>query len=422
MLKEDEKVMNYEESVKYLYKIAGFGTKSSLDDIKYFLKQLGNPQEDLKLVHVAGTNGKGSVCAFLEAILKEHGMTTASFTSPHLVKINERIKLAGKDVDDEIFASAATKVRTVIERAIEAGKTSPSFFETLFLMAMVIFHEVKPDICLIETGMGGRYDATNVILPEASVITSISKDHMEFLGQTLEEIARHKAGIIKEKIPVVTMEQEEPVKKIIYEEAREKRSRIYDISEDNLKFKEKAAKYIDFLNVNAYDKKRDVRTNIAGEFQKSNLAVALQTSQLICDDLQPDKVRKALKMIQIPGRMEEIAPGIIVDVSHNIQGMQGFVKTVQANFHGNKRILFAASHKNEEEYMKNILKGIEDIEAFYTVTINNRKIQEEEFQDAFRKMIDRDKETTVCFVVGSFYLAGMAKEFVNNQEEENVRL
>lgn len=165
-----------------------------------------------------------------------------------------------------------------------------------------------------------------------------------------------------------------------------------------------------------------VRTNIAGEFQKSNLAAALQTAELICGRLDEDKIYEALSQIRISGRMEEIAPGIIVDVSHNIQGMQGFVQTVEANYHGmKKRILFAASHQNEEEYMKNILKTIPEIEAFYTVGIHKRRINEAEFQDAFRKMIDRNQETTVCFVVGSFYLAGMAKEFIN-QEEENVRL
>ena len=160
------------------------------------------------------------------------------------------------------------------------------------------------------------------------MITSISEDHMEFLGQTLEEIATHKAGIIKPGIPVVTIEQEPKVKEILSEEARQKKSRIYDISEDNLNFKEKAGKYIDFLNANAYDKERDVRTNIAGEFQKSNLAAALQTAELICGRLDEDKIYEALSQIRISGRMEEIAPGIIVDVSHNIQGMQGFVQTV----------------------------------------------------------------------------------------------
>ena len=418
----EEMTMTYEESVKYLYKIAGFATKSSLEDIKYFLERLGNPQKELHMIHVAGTNGKGSVCAFLEALLNQHGKKTASFTSPHVVKINERIKLCAKEISDERFASAAVKVRHAIETGITEGKNSPSFFEAVFLMAMVIFQEEQPDICMIETGMGGRYDATNVICPKVSVITSISEDHMEFLGQTLEEIATHKAGIIKPGIPVVTIEQEPKVKEILSEEARQKKSRIYDISEDNLNFKEKAGKYIDFLNVNAYDKERDVRTNIAGEFQKSNLAAALQTAELICGRLDEDKIYEALSQIRISGRMEEIAPGIIVDVSHNIQGMQGFVQTVEANYHGmKKRILFAASHQNEEEYMKNILKTIPEIEAFYTVGIHKRRINEAEFQDAFRKMIDRNQETTVCFVVGSFYLAGMAKEFIN-QEEENVRL
>ena len=413
--------MTYEKSVKYLYKIAGFAKKSSLDDIKYFLEQLGNPQNDLKFVHVAGTNGKGSVCAFLEAILKEHGKTTASFTSPHLVRVNERIKVNGEEVSDQEFANACTKVRNCIEEAQKKEMDTPSFFECLFLMALLIFQKNKPDVCMIETGMGGRYDATNVITPLVSVITSISMDHMEFLGTTIEEIASHKAGIIKEGIPVVTMRQEESVSRIIKEETKMKMSPIYDVSEDNLKFKENASKYIDFLNVSAYDKRRDVRTNIAGDFQVANLLVALKSTAIICQQIDTDKIFNALTKIKIPGRMEEIAPGIIVDVSHNIQGMEGFVQTVEANFHGKKRILFAASHKNEEEYMKDILKEIKGIEAFYTVAINNRRIKEEEFQNAFHKMIEERENDTVCFVVGSFYLAGMAKDLIN-QEENDVKL
>ena len=412
--------MTYDESVKYLYHIAGFAKKSSLDDIKYFLKQLGNPEKHLKFVHVAGTNGKGSVCAFLEAILKEYGKTTASFTSPHLVKINERIKLDGESISDEVFTEACDKVRECIEEAQKNGMNPPSFFETLFLMALIIMQKKQPDICVIETGMGGRYDATNVIMPMVSVITSISMDHMEFLGHTIEEIASHKAGIIKPEIPVVTMEQESSVADILKQEAEQKMSPIYDISEDNLKFKEKAVKYIDFLNANAYDKERDVRTNIAGTFQQANLAMAIETAQIICQHLDADKIYNALTKIKIAGRMEEISPRIIVDVSHNIQGMEGFVKTVKAAFSGKKRILFAASHKNEEEYMKKILKQIPDIEEFYTVEIKNRRINEEAFQNVFQKMIDQRDKDTMCFVVGSFYLAGMAKEFIN-QEEKHVK-
>ncbi len=413
--------MTYEESVKYLYKIAGFAKKSSLDDINYLLEQLGNPHKNLKFIHVAGTNGKGSVCAFIEAILKEHGKTTAAFTSPHLVKVNERIRLNGQDVSDELFSNACSTVKDCVEEAVSKGIRQPSFFEMLFLMALCIMEEENPDICLIETGMGGRYDATNVITPQVSVITSISMDHMEFLGHTIEEIASHKAGIIKAGVSVVTMKQEDAVAAILREEARKKISPFYDVSEDNLKFEENAAKYIDFLNANAYDKRRDVRTNIAGTFQRANLAVAIKSLQIVCQQIDADKIYDALTKIKIPGRMEEIAPGIIVDVSHNIQGMEGFVKTVEANFPEKKRILFAASHKNEEEYMKNILKQIPQIEAFYTVAIDHRRIKEEEFQNVFRQMIDQREKDTVCFVVGSFYLAGMAKDFIN-QEEKDVKL
>ena len=146
--------MTYEESVKYLYKIAGFAKKSSLEDINYLLEQLGNPHKDLKFVHVAGTNGKGSVCAFLEAVLKEHGKTTAAFTSPHLVKVNERIRLNGQDISDERFKDACSRVKECVEAAVEKGVNQPSFFEMMFLMALCIMEEEQPDICLIETGMG----------------------------------------------------------------------------------------------------------------------------------------------------------------------------------------------------------------------------------------------------------------------------
>lgn len=413
--------MTYEASVNYLYEIAGFAKKSSLDHIKYLLDCLGNPQESLEFVHVAGTNGKGSVCGFLEAILRARGKSTGVFTSPHLLRINERIRINGEDVSDETFAAACSRVRKAVDRIVKEGGEPPSFFEILFLMALLIFKEQKPEICVIETGMGGRYDATNVIVPKVSVITSISRDHMEFLGDTLGEIAAHKAGIIKEGIPVITAGQVLEVRRTIEEEAESHHAPFQCVSEDNLKFHEKHGKYIDFLNASAYDKKRNVRRNIAGGFQEENLALALAAAQKIGEAAGGQDVREALGMVKIPGRMEEIAPGIFIDVAHNIQGIQAFVKTVTEHFPQKKRILFAASHKNEEKYMKDILEELPGIVQFYTVTIDGRDIDPEQFRKVFRQMIDSSGKGDVCFVVGSFYLAGMAKELIS-QEEEDVRL
>ena len=148
--------MTYEESVKYLYKIAGFAKKSPLEDINYLLEQLGNPHKDLKFVHVAGTNGKGSVCAFLEAVLKEHGKTTAAFTSPHLVKVNERIRLNGQDISDERFKDACNLVKECVEAAVEKGVNQPSFFEMMFLMALCIMEEEHQSVWIIWNSLDTR--------------------------------------------------------------------------------------------------------------------------------------------------------------------------------------------------------------------------------------------------------------------------
>lgn len=414
-------MMTYEESANYLNEIAGFAKKTTPDHIKYLLSCLGNPQEKLKFIHVAGTNGKGSVCRFLEALLESQKKHTGVFTSPHLLQINERIRIHGENVPDRIFAEACSSVREVVDQTVEKGAEHPSFFEFLFLMALVIFYEQKIDLCVIETGMGGRYDATNVILPEISIITSISRDHMEFLGNTLSEIADHKAGIIKDQIPVLSAKQVPEVEQVLKNEARTHHADFQCVSEDNLKFHEKHGKYIDFLNVNAYDKKRHVRKNIAGDFQEENFALALTAVQKICVEISDQDIYEALKNVEIPGRMEEIAPGILIDVAHNIQGIEAFIRTVERYFPGKKRILFAASHKNEEEYMKDILKRLPGIEQFYTVAIHGRSINRDEFENVFRQMIDGSGKEEVCFVVGSFYLAGMAKEFIS-QEEEDVRL
>lgn len=413
--------MIYKDAVKYLYETAGFAKKTSLDNVKYLLENLGNPQEKLRFIHVAGTNGKGSTCMFLEKLLEEKGLRTGVFSSPHLLRINERIRINGKDIPDEVFANACSQVKKAVDRAVREGADNPSFFEVLFLIALIVFKEQGLDICVIETGMGGRYDATNVILPEACIITSISLDHMEFLGTTLAEIAAHKAGIIKDRILVISPKQIPEVQEILECEAKAHHAVFQCVSEDNLKFHEKHGKYIDFLNSNAYDKKRNVRKNIAGDFQEENFALALCTAKMICPEISEQEIYNALDKVEIPGRMEEIAPGIVIDVAHNIQGIETFVKTVKKYFPQKKRILFAASHKNEEEYMKNILKKLPDIEQFFTVTIRGRKIDRDEFERVFRQMIDGSDREEICFVVGSFYLAGMAKELIS-QEEEDVRL
>ena len=196
--------MNYEEAVAYIEETPKFTTKNKLEHTKECLRRLGNPQDSFRVIHVAGTNGKGSTCAFLTSILREAGYSCGLFTSPHLVVINERFQINEQNIDDASFLRAFEKVKALSEELVAEGNYHPTYFEMLFLMGMVIFQEAGVDYVILETGLGGRMDATtSVENPLACVITSISFDHMQYLGNTIEAIAGEKAGIIVPGVPVI---------------------------------------------------------------------------------------------------------------------------------------------------------------------------------------------------------------------------
>lgn len=196
---EKREIKNYEQAVEYILDVPKFTKKNDMSDTKRFLKKLKNPEKDMKIIHIAGTNGKGSVCAYLCSVLKEAGFLTGMFTSPHLVDIRERFRIGGEMISEEQFLQVFLQVYENID-----GDYHPTFFEYLFFMAILLFKKAKVDYCILETGLGGRLDATNAVeKKEISIITEIGFDHMEYLGSTLTEIAGEKAGIIKENTPVV---------------------------------------------------------------------------------------------------------------------------------------------------------------------------------------------------------------------------
>ena len=203
---EKKQISTFEQAEAYLYDMPRFTSKNTLEDTKAFLKRLGSPDRGMRIIHVAGTNGKGSVCAYLRCILEEAGYTAAVFTSPHLVDIRERFFIGGRMIEKETFLWAFLSVYNELDwEALEKGAGyHPTFFEYLFFMAMLAFSREKPDFCILETGLGGRLDATNAVdEKELSVITRIGLDHVEYLGNTIEAIAGEKAGILKKGTPVV---------------------------------------------------------------------------------------------------------------------------------------------------------------------------------------------------------------------------
>lgn len=245
LTKKEPETFTYEEAAAYIEEIPKFTKKHTLEHTKTFLKRLGNPAADRKIVHVAGTNGKGSVCAYLQAILMAEGKRTGFFTSPHLVSVNERIRVDNIQIDNETFLKVFRKVLKIVRQMVEDGIEHPSYFEFLFGMGMTAFAETDVEYIILETGLGGRLDATNAIdNPALVIITSISLDHTAILGDTIEKIAGEKAGIIKPGVPVFFDGSSKKAAEVIKAKAAELGVSCREVTKNAYEIQEVHRKYI----------------------------------------------------------------------------------------------------------------------------------------------------------------------------------
>lgn len=415
--------MNYEEAVRFFDEIPYFGADSSNDNLIKTLKRLGHPERTLKFFHVAGTNGKGSVCAFLDSILRKGGYKTALFTSPHLIKINERIKVDGKDISDQDFADYLRQVQQAVIEPL-------SFFEYLFLMAMLYFADQQVDYCVLETGLGGTYDSTNVVTPEVSVITSVGLDHTKILGDTLEQIAKEKAGIIKSGKPVVYMMQEPSVNQVIEEKAHQKQAKIIRLSKDDIKIIENREKSIAFSFESGYYRYNHLMISSIAKFQIWNAMLAIHAVKEIVSDISEKSIRTGLEDMNWPARMEEIEPHVMLDGAHNphaICAWSDIMKTQYANV--KKDLLFAVVADKDYETMIREICSVHTFGHIMITTIpGNRKVDSVKIKRQFEKYtnaeitIEEDvykaykqaklKREDYLFCLGSLYLAGMIKKLI----------
>ena len=302
-----------------LYALQRQGIKLGLEHTHRLLEFLGNPQKDLTLIHIAGTNGKGSTCAYIDSILRADGKKIGLYTSPHLIRFNERIRVNGIPIEDhEIIAFMEHTGATIKE--IES-----TFFETTTAMALDHFKRHSVDVAVIETGLGGRLDSTNVIKPDLIVITSISMDHMEILGNTIEKIADEKAGIIKENIPVISVGHSKTVQKILHGKAREKNTSITVAkSPSDIQLR---TDYTEFRYDGTY-----YRTSLIGEHQAENAALAIASIQQYNPLLNNEIIESGLNTLCWPGRMQKLSDRIYYDVAHNEDGIKMAFKSVHALF------------------------------------------------------------------------------------------
>lgn len=385
--------------------------KNTLEQVRAFLEELGNPDEELQIIHVAGTNGKGSVCADLTSVLREAGYHVGTFVSPHLVDIRERFLLDGTPVAEEIFERSFQKVLSAVQIMISRGYCHPTFFEFVFLMAMVIFQEQKPDYVILETGLGGRLDTTNVIRrPLGCVITSISLEHTQYLGDSIEKIASEKAGIIKKGIPVVYDANQPEVSAVICKRAEEMGSAAYGVGREN------AYGQVDF----------------AAPYQAMNAALAVKLLQVLeIPGVDDQVIQRGLSSVCWKGRMQKIGPGIWLDGAHNPGGIQAFIEAVRkisgtdTTGQGGLQLLFAAvSDKDYGQMIEMLCRGL-PIDRVTVVHLNSDRGLEpailkelfykngcshvetyENVREALDAALRHKGEQDRLFAVGSLYLIG----------------
>ena len=423
--------MNKNEVVSYIADIPKFTTKNSLEHTREFLARLGNPEEGRKILHVAGTNGKGSVCAYLQSVLLAKGKRTGMFISPHLVELNERIKINGRDISDEKLIETFAYVKRIVKEMEADGIPHPSYFEFLFGMGMYAFQEAGMEYIILETGLGGRLDATNAIRkPAVTVITSISLDHMEILGDTIEAIAGEKAGIIKPHVPVVCLDGKESTP-VIEKQAKKRQAPCIKISKNAYEILKIEAKDIDFSTTSAYDKYTMWRLHNTGIYQVENAMLAVKALEVIFPEETDLTVwQEAIQKVCWPGRMEEIAEGIWLDGAHNVGAVEEFAKSV-ASFAGKKVVLFSAvQDKNYKKMAECLCKRVkadayiitkiqdtrgEDVTELANVFRQYTKAEvlaKEDLGQAFQAAVEMKGKDGRLYCLGSLYLVGMIKELI----------
>ena len=429
--------MDYKESLKYIEETHKFGIRLGLDNMSKLLELLGNPQDKLNVIHVAGTNGKGSTCSFISSILKECGYKVGLYTSPYLETFTERIRINGENIPEEDVARIVTLIREKIEQMVSEGYSYPTEFEIVTTMAFYYYCEQEVDFVALEVGLGGRYDATNIIKKsDVSVITSISLDHVGILGDTVAKIAYEKGGIIKENGVAVVYDQSDEAKDVIKDICKEKNAKYIEVKFDDIKVKQSD------INSQVYDcsimgqRYEDLEIQLIGDHQINNSMLALSAIEVLKElknlNLNEEDIRKGLLNTRWPGRIEKIMdkPTFIIDGAHNEDGARSLAKAIEKNFNGKKATLLIGMLEDKD------IDGVLEILMPYfnkvitTTPDNDRAINCETLKEKISKYVDdvvaisniedavnytlrNAKEDDVIISAGSLYMIGTVRTILN---------
>lgn len=420
--------MNYNEALNFISESHKFGMRLGLDNMKRLLELLGNPQEKLNIIHVAGTNGKGSTCSFISTILVECGYKVGLYTSPYLETFTERIRINNENIPEEKVANIISLIKEKIDIMIKEGYEYPTEFEIVTAMAFYYYFIENTDYVVLEVGLGGRYDATNVIDKSlVSVITSISLDHTGILGDTLEKIAYEKAGIIKENGTVFVYNQTNRVKNIIKEVCNEKNAKYIEVDFDDVIIKKSDINYQSF----DYKKYKDIKINLIGEHQIKNSILALNVVEFILDNMHLDIIKKGIEKTKWAGRIEKLSesPLFIIDGAHNEDGAKSLQKVIDKNLKDkNMTLIIGMLEDKDIDTVLEIL--IPYFNKVITTTPNNPRAiscdklkdkvykynknvtQVKEIEKAVEYALENSKKDDVIICAGSLYMIGEVRKEV----------
>lgn len=333
-------IQNYDDALAFIHGRTKFKKIPTLKRMRRFLQELGNPQENLDYLHITGTNGKGSTTAMLRSMLMADGLSVGTFTSPFIVRFNERISLNGQPIPDDELVKTVQKVAPIVDYLDEVlPEGGPTEFEIDTAIMFTWFVKMRPDVVILEVGIGGLFDSTNVIVPKVSGIVSVGYDHMHVLGDTLGEIAAQKAGIIKPKVPVVIGRLPKAARQVIIEAAQDKQAPLY---ENGHQFTAKKLNDHQLKNEIEYDglmiHRQRFQLGLLGEYQVDNAAVAITMAQLYLKQqglpIDVGSFRQGLADTRWPGRLEVVndSPLVVLDGAHNLPGMQALTTTIKDDF------------------------------------------------------------------------------------------
>lgn len=434
---------NYKKAIEYIYNLNKYGIKLGLKNITCLLSLFDNPHLKTRVIHVAGTNGKGSTSAIIHSILQNAGYKVGLYTSPHLVSFQERMVINGEYITPDEVISLLEKLKPAIGKVARTeGCQHPTFFEVITTMAFLYFSEKKVDFAIMEVGLGGRLDATNVSQPLVSVITHIDFDHMDRLGNTLAEIAGEKGAIIKQNTPVVSADQFPDAQDVIKKIAREKKAPLYIYGEEidaTLISSQLKGNYFNYRGIN--NKIDNLFVPLAGDFQIENTSLAIATAELLHNIgfvITQDDIIRGVANSKWPGRFEIVRekPLVILDGAHNPNGVEQFIKNLK-KLVPDKKIIAVLGIFQDKDYitiLKNIIPQVNQV--ILTMADNPRAtptavlaeevkhyiddesiIETNDVETAINKSFQIAREDDVICITGSLYTVGEAKAYFLEEKD-----